>query len=644
MKNYFYILMLFISPMMIAPISGFSLSLVKDAEHFSYSNVHVAVDSLGPVFGDNQNTLCSVDNDCISAQCWSEKYVYKNELVVCENNLSVSWQVTIDANNDGTIDYEYLSNLPVGNDVTNASERLSHAIKDDNGNGIKDIYLAPTKYGDYATIYMPENGFAKGSEHKIVWKAADICGNTSEQTNLILIKDKKKPTPVCVPFVSELITDIDGNGPLLPLVEVTAIDFMNKAYDNCTADEDLFYTFDNVAPQLTDKVVFGKTVDRNVAHYFNRNGALAAYPATSFEEKEVEYRYLDGEKGIQLWDPVMKTSSFVKNCKQIVFEEDLHTNDVMVTVWDEALNWDFCWTTLKVNFGCNLDPSYATIKGNIFSLKGIPIKNATVFISAPIPESPISESTNQKGNYNFIHLYTGLQYEIYGIFESKKMQGLDYNDLSILERHISGKKLIKNPYQLIAADINGDDKIDQQDYLKLFYALKYNNEVTFARNNVVKKSNKLNATNWKYFETVFNLNLFRDTSGIDFVAIRTGDINGSHFDTGIINYDLKQTHTINSSDEVEGRSNDIEGGNQVVFSPNPFADYTTLSFFAPQADEYLLLITDLAGKVVAQLPFTASAGNNTYLINGEQIGAAGTYICTLKSTDIIVNKRLVLVR
>ncbi len=313
---------------MIAPVSGFSHSLVKDADHFSYSNIHVAVDSLGPVFGENHNAICSVDNDCLSSYCSSSIYVYKNELVVCENNLSVSWKVTIDANNDGSIDYEYLSNLPVGNDVTNATERLSNAIKDDNGNGIKDIYLAPTKYGDYATIYMPENGFAKGSEHKIVWTATDICGNTSEESNLILLRDKKMPTPVCVPYATALITDIDGSGPLLPLVEVAAVDFMNKAYDNCTEDEDLFYTFDNLRPQLTDKVVFGKTVNKSVAHYFDLNGALAVYPAISTEEKEIEFRYLDGEKGIQLWDPVLETSSFVKNCKQIVLEEDYHSNEL----------------------------------------------------------------------------------------------------------------------------------------------------------------------------------------------------------------------------------------------------------------------------------------------------------------------------
>lgn len=628
---------------MIAPVSGFSHSLVKDAGHFSYSNMHVAVDSLGPVFGENHNAICSVDNDCLSYYCSSSKDVYKNELVVCENNLSVAWKVTIDANNDGTIDYEYLSNLPVGNDVTNATERLSNAIKDDNGNGIKDIYLATTKYGDYATIYMPENGFAKGSEHKIVWTATDICGNTSEETNLILIKDKKKPTPVCVPLSTGIFTDIDGCGPKLPFLEIFAIDFMNKAYDNCTADEDLFYTFDNVAPQLTDKVVFGKTVNRYVAHYFDLNGALAVYPATSANEKEIENLYLNGDEGIYIWFPDKKTSSRIYNYRSIDPTSEYASLDVMVTVWDKELNWDFCWTNIKLGIYCYF-PYGNNFSGKVSSITGKNLNNVIVLADANLPELPKSQQTNQAGEYYFSSLLICHYYNLSASFISKEMQGLDYNDLSLLQRHLSGAKLIKNPYQLIAADINGDFVINQDDYIALKNALETRREIGFTTSKSVVKSADLNAFNWfNYQESILVLNE-RDLFGLDFVAVKTGDINGSHFDAGIINFDFNKTYAVDIDSEVEDRSSLEDIKDQVTLTPNPFTDYTTLSFFSPQAGDYILLITDLAGKIVSQQQFKAIAGSNIQLINGEQLGASGTYICTLKSTDMIVNKKLVLVR
>ena len=629
--------------MMIAPINGFGRSLVKDVDHFSYSNVHIAVDSLGPVFGENQNAICNVDNDCLSQYCASFKYVYKNELVVCENNLSVSWEVTIDANNDGTSDYEYLSSLPVGNDVTNATNRLSDAIKDDNGNGIKDIYLAPTKYGDYVTIYMPENGFAKGSEHKIVWKATDICGNTSEETNFILIKDKKKPTPVCFSSRTELFTKIDGNEELSPIIEIFAIDFINLAYDNCTPDEDLFYSFDNAAPQLVDKVVFGKTINRSVAHYFDLNGALAGYPAVLDEEKAVEHRYIKGEKGIYIWLPERKTASKIFSYKDINFNELSNEIDVMMTVWDKELNWDFCWTTIRWGVVCD-DDSDSNLNGHVTSVKGEKVKDAIILADSNIPEFPKSELTNQDGKYQFSNFIAGLNYNLSASFISKEMQGLDYNDLSLLQRHISGTKLIKNPYQLIAADINGDLLVNQNDYIALKSALETKSEIGFTANKCVVKNADLKAFNWYDYEVSILLLNERDVFGLDFVAIKIGDINGSHFDTGTINFDFNKTYAVATDSEVEDRSSLVDIKDQVTITPNPFSDETTLSFFAPKAEEYTLLITDLAGKTVTQQRFIASVGNNTFHIFGDQIGTSGSYICTLKSTYLIVNKRLVLVR
>jgi len=636
--------MLLISPMMMAPINSFGRSLVKDVDHFSYSNVHIAVDSLGPVFGENQNAICNVDNDCLSQYCASFKYVYKNELVVCENNLSVFWEVTIDANNDGTSDYEYLSSLPVGNDVTNATNRLSDAIKDDNGNGIKDIYLAPTKYGDYVTIYMPENGFAKGSEHKIVWKATDICGNTSEETNFILIKDKKKPTPVCVPYTTGLFTDIDGYcGPILPFLETFAIDFMNKAYDNCTADEDLFYTFDNVPPQLTDKVVYGKTVNRNVAHYYNVDGALAAYPALSNEEKEVENRYISGENGIYIWLPERKTSSMIYNHRIIDPTTDYTSLDVMVTVWDKELNWDFCWTNMKLGIYCDY-PFGHTAKGRVTSITSKNVKNATVLADANLPEYPKSQQTNQAGEYYFFDMMYCHYFNFSATFISKEMEGLDYNDLSLLQRHLSGIKLITNPYQLIAADINGDFLINEDDYTSLKNALETRSEIGFTTNKCVEKSIDLTNLNWHDYKVVTEHYSDIGELNLDFVAIKIGDINGSHFDTGTINFDFNKTYAVATYSEVENRSSLADLKDQVTITPNPFSDETTLSFFAPKAEEYTLLITDLAGKIVSLQQFKAVEGSNTHLINSEQLGASGSYICTFKSTDMIVNKKLVLVR
>ena len=635
--------MLFISPMMMAPMSGFSHTSYQKNGHFSFSNTNVLIDTLGPIFGSYLNRFCPTDNDCVSYRCNLTKEVFKNVSTICENNLSVTWIVAIDLYNDGLIDYEYRSDLPVGNDVANVTNGLSDAIKDDNGDGIKDIYFAPTSYGEMVTLLMPENALPKGSSHKIVWTTTDICGNTSEDIEIISIKDKKEPTPVCVPLSTVIWMDIDGDGPLSPSVELAAIDFINKAFDNCTADEDLFYTFDNVSPQLLDKAVFGKTINRSVAHYFNLDGALAAYPVSTVEEKAIEFRYLDGEPGYQLWDPIRQSSSIIKSCKRLLPEEDLSYNDVMVTVWDEELNYDFCWTRINVKcFGPYY--SFADLNGNVRSVTGANVKNGVLIADSNLPEFPKLSLTNKEGKYAFSKFNASFDYTITGRFLSNEMQGLDYNDLTILNRHVTGSKLITNPYQLIAADINGDNVVDQKDYIMLKSSLETKSEAGFTTNKCVVKSSNLNTSNWyNYTESVVHL-LSADVFGIDFVAIKIGDINGSHFSTGIINYDLNVSERVSSGPEITDRSSGKEYTNQITLSPNPFTDITTLSFFAPKIGEYVLLITDLAGRAVYSNQFEAEEGSNTIKIESNLLGVAGSYICTLKSEDLTVNKRLVLIR
>ena len=196
MKNYFYILSFFISSLSIAPVSGFCFSLSNSGDNLY--NANSAVDTLGPIFGDNPNFFCVVDNDCAYTRCDLTKEVYKNIQTNCENNLQVTWKIDIDLYQDGIIDYEYISDLPIGNDVSNANNGIYEDIVDDNGNDIKDIYLAPTTYGNYCKIYLPQNDLPNKSTHLITWTATDICGNSSVNTEIITIKGELRD--IC-PFI-----------------------------------------------------------------------------------------------------------------------------------------------------------------------------------------------------------------------------------------------------------------------------------------------------------------------------------------------------------------------------------------------------------------------------------------------------------
>ncbi|MBK8347908.1 MAG: hypothetical protein IPL08_09855 [Saprospiraceae bacterium] len=203
----------------------------------------------------------------------------------CIDNGWLKWTVIVDLWADGTDDIEYTSFIAPNNDVSNMRNGNFGAIRDDNENGIPDVYLAPTANGAAIpanSIILPTIA-GKMSNHKVAWKVTDGCHNFTTCHESFMVADKKAPTPVCIPLSTALMQDPDGSGPLLPMVELWAIDFMNKSYDNCTDESDLLYTFDDWAPRIADTVIQTRLVNVDKAHYFQqqRTGS-SSVPSKSY--------------------------------------------------------------------------------------------------------------------------------------------------------------------------------------------------------------------------------------------------------------------------------------------------------------------------------------------------------------------------
>ena len=79
--------------------------------------------------------------------------------------------------------------------------------------------------------------FANGT-YSITWTVTDGCGNVSTETHDFVVKDAKKPTPVCI---NGLSTDLM---PSAEMVTIWASDFeAGSSFDNCTDYEDLKFSF-----------------------------------------------------------------------------------------------------------------------------------------------------------------------------------------------------------------------------------------------------------------------------------------------------------------------------------------------------------------------------------------------------------------
>ncbi|NOT37169.1 MAG: hypothetical protein HOP11_07305 [Saprospiraceae bacterium] len=254
------------------------------------------------------------------------------------------------------------------------------------------------------------SGYYPLGDHKFYYIAEYACGKELKCEYNISIKNIKQPTPYCKVGVIIDLMPVDSNGDGMPdegMVEVWASDLNHGSFHSCPGNNINF----------------------------------------SFSED-----LLDKNK--------------IFTCK------DLGENEVTIYVTDKNGNKDFCKTKIIIQNNTGIPNCKKTFVNNKkygvnFSVKNFETKSA--------PQSIKIKLTNTKDNSSFF-----LQEINQGEFELKDLQcSEDYNievivndkfvsnveDILWLKRYLNHKIESPRPTQILAADINSDSKIDNQDLL-----------------------------------------------------------------------------------------------------------------------------------------------------------------------------------
>ena len=409
----------------------------------------------------------------------------------------LKWQVFVDTWGDNVIDYEYSSFLPTND---------SNINNDTNGNGINDRYLAPTSSGEDVSITVVEAIESSMFNHVVTWKVTDGCGNVASCTTTFMVVDKKAPTPYCISVHTALMADPDGDGPLMPMVELWAKDFDKGAYDNCTEQEDLIFTFGDSFPVLT-------LLDQ--AHYFKGEGQLAT-----------EAEYLAGTA--QYWDPVAQTAGMVFDCN------DRPSVNIIITVTDEKGNSDSCLVFLGIidnNDDCENAGSRADIEGLISTASGEFVPGTQVNLDALLPEYPRSTEVVD-GAFAFTNNDLFVDYEITASLNDNPANGVSTLDLVLIQRHIVGFAELDSPYKAIAADISNDEKISAIDVIELRKVIlgvqdEFNNVDSWRFVDAAQDFADI-VSPWPIDYSVDVDELESNISSANMVAVKMGDVNGTY--------------------------------------------------------------------------------------------------------------------
>lgn len=347
--------------------------------------------------------------------------------------------------------------------------------------GDTDVFAISGRHPSYAIVTNNGQGLPIG-QHRFVIDAVDGCGNTRRATAIIEIIDCLEPTPICHNGLTATLmpadTDNDGftDGGM---ATVWASDFIASPVMDCTMP---------------------------VTYSIRRAGQSPDSTRSSLHFSCADYNPADGATGTL----------------QIVY----------IDAWDGAGNRGFCETYVRVQdqSGACTGPATAAIAGIIQTEQHQPVEGVQVALSGPVSDHT---ETQAAGLYSFGSLLSGGDFTITPLLDRDYLNGVTTFDLVLIQRHILAVQLLDSPYKMIAADANNSRSITTADVillrrliLALVDELPGNTSWRFIPASYVFP---LPANPWfEPFPELINLNdLTGDLAGLDFIGVKTGDVNGS---------------------------------------------------------------------------------------------------------------------
>ena len=416
--------------------------------------------------------------------------------LVCADESWVKWQMFMDGWNNGTVDRlgsSFVNKawfgiwVSIPRFISGALNPAWVALQDQHPGVILDdlvyaTYIRPTAASGGGVSLPSFTMDAENISHKVTWKITDGCGNVDQCESTVMVVDKKAPTPYCVSISTALM---QGNPRM---VELWARDFDQGAFDNCTPQSKLYFTFDGVAP------IFDRIAEE---HFYKAGANNTTVNATSAE-------YNSGRA--YKWLPSTRSAGKVFT--------QAGTINLNVDVWDEAWNTDFCTVALTIRGDAN------KVQGSVMTYTEQPVRNVIVTADSNEPEFPMSSVTDADGNYS-IDIPDNANFTVGASKDTDYLNGITTLDLVLIQRHLLDIQPFVSPYQHVAGDVNDDSRITASDLTEL-------------RKLILGVSPDFTNQSWRFPVSGTAVDTdgriaFTETAEnaytVDFVAVKIGDVN-----------------------------------------------------------------------------------------------------------------------
>ena len=372
---------------------------------------------------------------------------------------------------------------------------------------------------DYSSPVSNSNTInASGSypvgKHRIVYTYEDKCGNVTSREQLFNIVNKKAPTAIVLQGLAISLMKIsEGEG----MAEIWATDFDPERKSSHPCGYTILLSFTPVT--------------------VNALGQMVGTPNLVFDCDQL------GPQPVTIYVAALTPAGDVVQTSVNTFIDVQDNNNI-----------------------CPPSGRKLSVNGSLATEDQRMLENANVALLG----SELTRITDVNGNFDFNNMDNGGTYTVSPEKNDDHLNGVSTLDLVMMQRHILGLEKLKTPYKLIAADVNNDGKISANDLVEL-RKLILGTSNGFTNNKswrfVDKSYNFIDATNaqGEAFPEVYNINNLSTDMKTDFVAVKTGDVNGNVV-TNLNDENLESR----SSNSVLLSTNNVEftAGQQIVVPIN----------------------------------------------------------------------------
>ncbi|RYY57706.1 MAG: T9SS type A sorting domain-containing protein, partial [Chitinophagaceae bacterium] len=81
------------------------------------------------------------------------------------------------------------------------------------------------------------------------------------------------------------------------------------------------------------------------------------------------------------------------------------------------------------------------------------------------------------------------------------------------------------------------------------------------------------------------------------------------------------------------------GPGLISLAPNPFAGRLSLRYRAASAEKVSIELIDVSGRVVKKANVSATAGDNTFYLQGSEL-PSGIYFVRIKAGSVVITEKL----